>query len=189
MSKILLVRHGQTDYNKNKIIQGQTDIPLNALGKEQAFKTAKHFKDEKIDLIIASPLIRAQLTAQIIAKEINYTNEILINPAFIERDFGEADGKNIPLYIDLVYQEKVNGLETTANLKKRMVDGILEVAKSYPDQNIMIVCHSHSIKAVLAALEPLHYDFSTHLSNCGITLLDYNNHSLNILKASYNDYI
>lgn len=189
LTKITLVRHGQTDYNKNKIIQGQIDIPLNSLGKEQALKTANHFKNEPIDLIISSPLIRAQETAQIIANEINYTDEIIINEAFIERNFGQADGKEISLYINQVHQEEVSGLEPSSQLKKRMIDGILKVVEENNDKNILIICHSHSIKAVLAALNPDQYNFTTPLTNCGITLIEHDDNQLNLLKASYNDYI
>ncbi|QVK17044.1 histidine phosphatase family protein [Mycoplasmatota bacterium] len=189
MTKITLVRHGQTDYNKNRIIQGQIDIPLNSLGKEQAVKTSNHFKNESIDLIISSPLIRAYETAQIIANEINYTNDILIDKAFIERNFGQADGKEISLCIEKVHQEEITGLELSSQLKKRMIDGILKVVKENENKNIVIVCHSHSIKAVLSALNPDQYNFKTPLTNCGITLLEHRDNQLTILKASYNDYI
>lgn len=189
MSKIALVRHGETDYNKNKIIQGRINIPLNELGKLQALKTAQYFKEKPFDLMIASPLIRAQLTAQIIAKAIDYHKEILIDDAFIERNFGEADGKEIGQYIDLVHKEEIQGLESSETLKKRMIDGILNICQKHPEKNLIIVCHSHSIKAILSALEPDKYDFTTSLTNCGITLLEYKNKALSILKPSFNDYI
>jgi len=189
MTRIALIRHGQTDYNKNMIIQGQVDIPLNALGKEQALKTANHFKKETIDLIISSPLSRAQVTAQIIANEINYTKEIIIDNAFIERNFGEADKKEINLYINQVHEDNVPGLEPSHELKKRMIDGLLKVISENKNKNILIICHSHSIKAVLASLEPDKYDFKTKLTNCGITQLEYKDDQLNILKTSFNDYL
>ncbi len=189
MSKIALVRHGETDYNKNRIIQGRIDIPLNENGKLQALKTAEYFKNKRVDLMISSPLVRAKVTSQIIAEEIHYNNEILIDEAFIERNFGDADGKEIDHYINLVHQEKIVGLEDSKVISARMINGIINVCQKHPEKNIVIVCHSHSIKGVLAALEPEKYDFKINLVNCGITLLEYKNKVLSILRPSFNDYI
>ena len=65
---LYLVRHGQTDWNKNGLVQGQTDIPLNSTGVEQAQALAKRFQKENIDVIYASDLKRAYGTAEEIAK-------------------------------------------------------------------------------------------------------------------------
>lgn len=63
---IYLIRHGETDWNKEKKLQGVTDIPLNAYGIELAEKTAEGLKDVPFDRIYTSPLIRAKKTAEII---------------------------------------------------------------------------------------------------------------------------
>lgn len=65
---LLVVRHGQTNYNLNHIILSKTDDPLNETGISQAQTTAKNLEREKIDLIISSPLRRAKQTAEIINK-------------------------------------------------------------------------------------------------------------------------
>ena len=63
---VLMTRHGQTDQNVEKRVQGKADIELNATGIEQAKITSEKLKDEKIDIIISSPLKRAKQTAEII---------------------------------------------------------------------------------------------------------------------------
>ena len=63
---LYVVRHGETDWNKVKRVQGHTDIPLNEYGRHLARETAKGLKETRIDLAITSPLIRAKETAQII---------------------------------------------------------------------------------------------------------------------------
>lgn len=187
MTKVALVRHGQTEYNRNNLIQGQIDIPLNEIGKKQAQLTAKNFKN--VDIIISSPLSRAKETAKIIAKEINYTKDIIINESFIERDFGAADGKEIAQFINKVHEGTVENLEASTSLINRAISGLKKVVQSYQNQNIIIVTHSHTIKAILHAIEPKKYDFHTSLVNCSITILEYFNDKFTIVKTNYNDYL
>jgi len=189
LTKISLVRHGQTNYNRNNIIQGQVDIPLNKFGENQALLTAKNFKGEKFDVIISSPLSRAIETAKIIAQEINFHKEIIHNDAFIERNFGLADGKEISKYFAKIHDQSIKDLESTTDLKKRTMTGLNNVVNDYLDKNIMIVSHSHTIKSVLNFVDPKEYDFYTKLTNCGITLLEYIDNKYKVIKASYNDYL
>lgn len=189
MTLVALVRHGETDFNKNKIIQGRFDIPLNDLGKEQAKKTSKNFADINFDIIISSPLKRALETAHIIASQINYTDDIIIEEAFIERNFGEADGKNVDLYVDDIFKDNVKGLEKEEEIKQRIFSGIDRVCKTYENKNIMVVCHSHSIKAMLASVNPNEYNFKTFLTNCSITFLEKKENDFEIKKVNHNEYL
>ena len=90
--QILLTRHGQTEWNVLKKVQGKVDIELNATGIKQAEETALKLKNTAIDIIISSPLKRARQTAEIINKETNLP--IIIDERISERDFGEFEGKN-----------------------------------------------------------------------------------------------
>ena len=87
---LYVVRHGETDWNKVKRVQGHTDIPLNEYGRHLARETAKGLKETRIDLAITSPLIRAKETAQIILG----TRQIplLEDPRIKEIGFGEYEG-------------------------------------------------------------------------------------------------
>ena len=72
MTEICLVRHGQTDWNFQEIIQGREDIPLNEVGKKQASQSAAALQAEAWDIIISSPLIRAQETAKKLQRQLDY---------------------------------------------------------------------------------------------------------------------
>ena len=84
--KIYVTRHGQTEWNVLKKVQGKADISLNEKGIEQAIQTKKELDNEKIDLIICSPLKRAKETAQIINENRNIP--IIFDDRISERDFG-----------------------------------------------------------------------------------------------------
>lgn len=76
-TNIILVRHGQTEYNVQERLQGQIDIPLNDNGIQQANALAEYLKDAKIDVAITSPLQRANVTGATVAKthNINVTTD------------------------------------------------------------------------------------------------------------------
>ena len=88
---VLMTRHGQTDWNVEKRVQGKADIELNETGIEQAKITSEKLKNEKIDVIISSPLKRAKQTAEIINQTLNCP--IIYEDGISERDFGEFEGK------------------------------------------------------------------------------------------------
>ena len=89
--KLLLTRHGQTDWNVMGKVQGITDIELNETGIKQAEETREKLLNENIDEIISSPLKRAKKTAEIIGSERNIP--IIIDEAIIERRYGKFEGK------------------------------------------------------------------------------------------------
>ena len=88
--EILVTRHGQTDWNALGKLQGQTDIELNDIGRQQAKETGKLIKDENIDLIITSSLKRAVETAKII--NANFKVNIVEDDRLMERKYGESEG-------------------------------------------------------------------------------------------------
>ena len=88
--KLYLVRHGETDWNKVKKIQGQVDIPLNQFGKHLAEETAEGLHDIPFDLCISSPLSRAYETARIILEGRDVP--IITDARIGEMAFGEYEG-------------------------------------------------------------------------------------------------
>ncbi len=89
--KLYLLRHGETDWNKARKIQGCTDIPLNDYGRELARKTGEGMNDIPIDLVITSPLIRAKETAQLVmaGRDVSFWEDARIQ----EMNFGEYEGR------------------------------------------------------------------------------------------------
>ena len=91
MVKIILVRHGETEWNKIHRIQGgASDVPLNEVGKQQASNVAGRLKNEKIQAVYSSPLQRALYTAREIARY--HCLEVNLAPALKEIDAGSLEG-------------------------------------------------------------------------------------------------
>ena len=88
--KIYVIRHGQTNWNKERKIQGHTDIELNEEGIKQAEKAYEDIRKLKIDMVICSPLKRTRKTAEIITKDRNCP--IIYDESLIERGFGMLEG-------------------------------------------------------------------------------------------------
>lgn len=88
--RVFIVRHGQTDHNVKKILQGHTDIDLNSTGIDQARKLGQVFLMMELDDIISSDLSRCQNTVKEIA--VHHKKEVELTPAFRERNMGIAEG-------------------------------------------------------------------------------------------------
>lgn len=146
--KIYLTRHGQTDWNVAHKPQGKADIELNQVGEEQAKVVKEQLQDEKIDLIICSPLKRAKKTAEIINSEKQIP--IIYDERISERDFGEFQGKTLEKmkskvqfqgfwnYEDNVHYEKAENIQDFFN---RVYVFLEEIQEKYKDKNILIVTH------------------------------------------------
>ena len=173
MTEICLVRHGQTDWNFQEIIQGREDIPLNEVGKKQASQSAAALQAESWDIIISSPLIRAQETAKEIAGAIGLPS-ILLDERFMERNFGEASGKPVAAVRELIAEGNVEGMEQDKEIVERCFTALQEVAVAHGDKRIIIVAHSHAIKAILHAIAPDEITFKTPLKNACISYVKEN---------------
>ena len=154
---ICLVRHGQTDWNKDFLIQGRYDIPLNDTGRKQILTTSQRLKETNIkwDVFVSSPLSRAYETCEIVCKELGYINPTIEKREnLIEREFGVADG--LPI-CDETYEKILNdeyeGMEKSYEINDRAIKEILDIAKEYPNQNVLVTTHSHFIKGAFTVLD------------------------------------
>ena len=148
--KILVTRHGQTDWNVEKRIQGRTNIELNNKGIEQAYQTKENLENEKIDLIICSPLKRAKQTADIINKDRNIP--IIYDERLLEICYGENEGR---LHDDFDYDGFWNIINTheykdAENVNKfiQRVHNFLNDLKNRKEENILIVTHNGVCRAI-----------------------------------------
>ncbi|MDE5936643.1 MAG: histidine phosphatase family protein [Ruminococcus sp.] len=143
--KIYSTRHGQTDYNKDEIVLGITDVPLNETGMRQAEMLADEIKKiNDINFIIASPMIRAQTTAKIVAKICGL--EIITDDRLREWNYGEYEGKS--RFTDSFADDKKEFAvrmgrtgESPFQLCHRVYSLLDEIIKKYNDKNILIVSH------------------------------------------------
>lgn len=150
VTQICLVRHGETDWNKEGRIQGRTDTPLNSLGRLQAEKCGKYLAEGKWDLIISSLLVRAKQTAKIISSYLQ--QPIITLEAFIERDYGEAEGLSAAERIIRFPDRHYPGQESRDSLTKRVMEGIGFIHAQYENKRIILVAHGAVINAILAAV-------------------------------------
>lgn len=156
--KLLLTRHGQTDWNVAGKIQGTTDIELNETGIEQAKATGEKLLDYNIDIIIASPLKRAKKTAEIIRGNRNI--EILLDDGLKERAFGEFEGKTREEFdFDEIWNYKLNkkyeNAESTRELFERVQGFLNKIQKEYKDKTVLLVTHGGVTVPIRAMLEEI----------------------------------
>lgn len=160
---IYLLRHGETDWNKEGRIQGHTDIPLNQKGRMQIARTAKGLAGicPNIGLMICSPLVRARESAEIAAKVLRYPiDQIIVEPMLIERCFGEAEGMTAEereeKYPNYQYSDtgyRFPGIEEYEDLMKRADSAFQKIVSTYKDrENILIVSHGAILAAVITAV-------------------------------------
>lgn len=143
--KIYLIRHGETEWNVKKVMQGSVDIPLNYNGKEQAEIMSEKLVDKKIDIIISSTLIRARETAEIIAEKLQLY--VSFDDRIIERNYGEFEGKS-KLLIDYEsfwsFSKNLNYINAeNINVAYNRVKSFFEDAiKKNKGKNILVVIHA-----------------------------------------------
>ena len=156
--KIWLVRHGQTNLNLAKLMQGRTDEPLNETGILQAKEAALKAKDVSFDAVYSSPLNRAVMTASLISGR--SLDEIITDERLIETDFGKyekkpyaAMGLRMTLYWILpeVFPAPPT-VETIRSMTERS-SSFLKELEQQPFENVLISCHGGIIRALSGYLE------------------------------------
>ncbi len=145
-----LLRHGQTDWNINFLLQGVTDIPMNVTGIEQVKLAASAIKAEDWDVILTSPLTRAKQTAEIIASQ-NGFSEIIEQELLIERSFGEAEGLSHEQwrakYSNL---DEIPGGESRTQLAERSNLLLETITKELTGKRVLAISHGALIRALLS---------------------------------------
>jgi len=155
VTQLTLVRHGQTDWNAARRIQGASDIPLNDVGRSQARAAARLLRERDWDAVVASPLQRAYETGAIIARGIGL-DEPLVVPGLAERAYGEAEGMTGPELSELfpggIEGARVPGCETRAQVVERATAALLEVSRRFPDAKVIVATHGAVIGSLLRSL-------------------------------------
>lgn len=145
MTKLFLVRHGETVDNAAQILQGQEQGELNEHGREQAREVRDKLKDEKIDVFVSSDLKRAVDTCRIIG-EAHGNPQIVTTPLLRERDWGSFTGKYIP---DLDWRNNwPDDVESLEHLKSRAQNFLTWLKVTYPDKTVLAVGHGIVNKAI-----------------------------------------
>jgi broad specificity phosphatase PhoE len=154
MTELYLVRHGETDWNRQRRIQGMTDIPLNETGRAQARATGALLSRRRWDAVYASPLSRARETAELIAAELSLPAPTLLDE-LVERDYGDAEGMDwLQVETQFPHGSAVPGRETREQVAARVVPALVRLAESRPGQALVVVSHGGAIRAVLTEVDP-----------------------------------
>lgn len=174
---IYLLRHGETDWNREQRLQGREDVPLNEAGICQAHQATAMFDNIHLDYILTSPLSRASVTAQIIADHTNIP--VITELDLIERDFGSLSG-TVPTSGDIFrLTDEAADVESVEDVSAR----IINVIKKYPsDSSILLVSHGGAINSVLVrAAGKVLGPGRTRLKNACLSCLSYDGISFDIL--------
>ena len=171
---IYSTRHGQTSFNRQEIILGTTDIELDKTGEEQAAELAEKIAAMgAIDLIIASPMKRAQRTAAVVAERCGL--DVITDERFREWDYGDYEGRS--RFTEGFAENKVNfGVrmgssgESLLQLTHRVYSALDDIIERYRDKTVLIVSHG----GVCRVIETYFNDMTTDqfanwfMDNCGL---------------------
>jgi broad specificity phosphatase PhoE len=157
MTVLLLARHGETDWTREKRWQGHGDPPLNSRGREQARALAAELDDVPLAAIYSSDLRRASETAAIVAGTVGM--DVLLDPELRENDFGDWTG----LTRDEVKHRFPQGVlrrkrgekgwtggESYEEMAERAVRAVEAIAAAHPEELVLVVTHNGPIRAIHA---------------------------------------
>lgn len=167
MSKLVIVRHGQSEYNKANIFTGWLDVDLTEEGVAEALQAGRLLKDYKFDEAFSSKLIRANRTLDIILKEIGQTDiPITRSEKLNERMYGDLQGKNKDEAREEFGEEQVHiwrrsfdiappGGESLKDTLERVTPYFEKVIEPElrKGKNIIIIAHGNSLRSLIMKLE------------------------------------
>jgi 2,3-bisphosphoglycerate-dependent phosphoglycerate mutase len=150
MTELILLRHGETDWNRELRFQGHVDVALNAIGLEQARRLARRLAGERAHRLYASDLLRAQQTALPVGLQLGLSS--VSDPALREQSFGRVDGMKVddikanhPQAWEgwLRFQEDfcMPEGETTRQFHARVMDAVHRLVAAHPGETLVVVTH------------------------------------------------
>jgi uncharacterized phosphatase len=145
-----LLRHGQTDWNINFLLQGVTDIPMNQTGIDQVRLAASAIRKQDWDLVLTSPLGRARQTAEILLEEVGF-DSMIEEQLLIERSFGEAEGLSHDQWREKYSNlDEIPGGESRTELAARSQLLLDTVANQFAGKRVLAVSHGALIRTLIA---------------------------------------
>jgi probable phosphoglycerate mutase len=145
MTELLLVRHGETDWNAEGKLQGHTDRPLNDYGRRQAQALADRLAGESIDAVYASDLSRARETAEILGAKLGLP--VLVDPDLREKNWGNWEGLTSDERLHIEFEG-----ETSEAHRDRTLGAVQRIVERHPGGRIVVVTHGGSLRRIQAAV-------------------------------------
>ena len=151
--RIILARHGETDYNKNKMVQGHTDIPLNEEGIRQGIAAGKKIEGYKIDIAYSSNLVRAYDTARYMLDNSNSEDNkklpVIKDKRLIEKSYGGYEGVSFAEYGAGMKAGETRGMELDTEAADRIEAFFKAKYQEHPDKTMLAMCHGGIIRSFL----------------------------------------
>ena len=199
MTKIILIRHGETEWNVGEVFRGRIDVELNETGIREAELLAKYLSDSRITAIYSSPLKRALRTAEIIAS--HHDVEVEIAPELIDCDFGEWQGLSLQTVADRykqLYAEwvknphlvKMPAGESLDDVRRRAIRLVDSLLAKY-EGTIVLVSHRVVNKVLICALLALdgsHF-WNIKVDTAGITIFTYEDGKFVLIKHNDTSFL
>lgn len=180
MKRLYLLRHGQTEFNVKKLVQGRCDSPLTDLGRKQAGMAAAWLKDHDVvpDKVVSSPLGRAMDTASLVATELlGLDAEVEPCEGIIERSYGtfeEGPHDALPTDVWDPGEDLVPfGGEGSRVLQERMVGTLTNLMGADGIETLLAVSHGSASRQFIKAAAPEGFELPTKLPNCAIMIFDF----------------
>lgn len=190
---IYIIRHGETQANKDGLLQGWLDTDLNEFGVELAKQTGKALKDVKFDVVFTSPLIRATHTAQLLVESNEKDAPIIVDERIKEVNMGSWQG--MPIKSEEISQEECAlffkdpwkfkgfpGGENLYQLCERTQDFLLELAaKNY--ETVLVSTHGAALRAMLNCLYEDKEDYwhGHPAYNCAVNIIEVKNGEMKLI--------
>ncbi|MBT9164000.1 MAG: Phosphoserine phosphatase 1 [Chloroflexi bacterium] len=187
MARLILVRHGETEWNRSLRYQGHSDIHLNDNGTEQAAMVSDRLASERIDVIYSSDLSRSHETARSIAS-MHGMVEIRQSPLLREMNFGQAEGMtfdeikerypriagDLQAWRTRSPETRIPDGESIAELGARVAQFTEELKGHEPEETVLVVAHGGSLQVLICLLLGigLEHWWQVRLSNASITIME-----------------
>jgi broad specificity phosphatase PhoE len=161
MCTLLLVRHGETDWNAAGRLQGHTDRPLNDYGRMQARRLAEQLHGDGIAAIYASDLVRARETAEILGERLGLP--VVLDADLREKNWGTWEGLTPDERLNVEFEG-----ETTEEHRERVLRAVRRIAERHPGRRVVVVTHGGSLRRIQAAVAGAALPV---VENCGVWAL------------------
>ena len=172
MTTIGFVRHGVTSWNKEGREQGSSDVPLDAEGIQMAKRIADRLAEEDWDVIYTSPLVRAKMTAELIAKK-KPDIALIVDNRLREMGGGLVEGTTEEERIAKwgpAWKSLEMGFESNEEIMSRGLGLVEDIVEAYPGKRVLVVSHGSFINKLIKALVPTQR-FDAALDNTSLTII------------------
>ncbi|MDH5206477.1 MAG: histidine phosphatase family protein [Hylemonella sp.] len=197
MTELILIRHGETDWNRELRFQGQVDVPLNEIGQAQARRVAQRLAAEQIDVLVSSDLVRAQQTARPVAEQCKVPGLSVpqLDTGLREQSFGLVDGMRVPdikaahaqawqQWIRFDADFAFEGGESTRQFHARVMAALRALVQQHSNKTLAVVTHGGVLDMVYrtARALPLSGPRQSDIPNAGLNRVRVSAETIEILS-------